>query len=131
MTQSGTDRRKFLLAAGAAVLLDDPGDDAAAVAGLGAGNPVPAPRRAGRLPTRGAVGCSPVAGAAVGAVRRAGVTLDPAALRGFLSEQVAQWWLPDDVVFVDELPLTATGKLRRNVIRGQAAELLAGEPVER
>ena len=29
----------------------------------------------------------------------------------YLSDKVARWWLPDDVVFVDELPHTATGKL--------------------
>jgi hypothetical protein len=25
---------------------------------------------------------------------------------------VASWWIPDDVVFVDEIPHTATGKVR-------------------
>ena len=29
----------------------------------------------------------------------------------FLRRQGAVWWLPDDIVFVDELPHTATGKL--------------------
>jgi acyl-CoA synthetase (AMP-forming)/AMP-acid ligase II len=37
----------------------------------------------------------------------------------FLSERVAKWWLPDDVVFVDELPHTATGKLQKNKLREQ------------
>jgi fatty-acyl-CoA synthase len=35
----------------------------------------------------------------------------------FLSERVARWWLPDDVVFVDELPHTATGKLLKTKLR--------------
>jgi acyl-CoA synthetase (AMP-forming)/AMP-acid ligase II len=35
----------------------------------------------------------------------------------FLSTQVARWWLPDDVVFVDSLPLTATGKLDKKLLR--------------
>ena len=38
-----------------------------------------------------------------------------AALLKFLSEKLAKWQLPDDVVFVDALPHTAPGKLlRRN-----------------
>ena len=28
----------------------------------------------------------------------------------FLTDKVAKWWLPDEVVFVDELPHGATGK---------------------
>jgi acyl-CoA synthetase (AMP-forming)/AMP-acid ligase II len=35
----------------------------------------------------------------------------------FLRDRVARWWLPDDVVFVDELPHTATGKLMKSALR--------------
>jgi len=35
----------------------------------------------------------------------------------FLSDKVAKWWLPDDIVFVDELPHTATGKLLKTEVR--------------
>jgi len=35
----------------------------------------------------------------------------------FLSDRVAKWWLPDDVVFVDELPHTATGKVSKLNLR--------------
>lgn len=38
-------------------------------------------------------------------------------LKQFLSERVAKWWLPDDIVFVDELPHTATGKLQKMKLR--------------
>ena len=31
--------------------------------------------------------------------------------------QVAKWWLPDDVVFVDEIPHTATGKIQKTALR--------------
>lgn len=37
----------------------------------------------------------------------------------FLSGRVAKWWLPDDVVFVSELPHTATGKLLKTKLREQ------------
>ena len=34
-----------------------------------------------------------------------------------LAKHVAKWWLPDEVVFVDELPHTATGKLLKTALR--------------
>jgi acyl-CoA synthetase (AMP-forming)/AMP-acid ligase II len=36
--------------------------------------------------------------------------------------RVASWWKPDDVVFVDELPHTATGKINKLALREQFAE---------
>jgi fatty-acyl-CoA synthase len=51
------------------------------------------------------------------AVRRPGAAVDKAGLTAFLSEQVASWWLPDDVVFVDELPHTSTGKIHKAALR--------------
>lgn len=36
-----------------------------------------------------------------------------------LAGEVAKWWLPDDVVFVDELPHTATGKVLKRSLREQ------------
>jgi fatty-acyl-CoA synthase len=35
----------------------------------------------------------------------------------FLRPQVAKWWLPDEVVFVDEIPKTSVGKLDKKVLR--------------
>jgi len=40
-------------------------------------------------------------------------------LLSLLAERVAKWQLPDDVVFVDELPLTATGKVSKLTLRKQ------------
>jgi len=48
--------------------------------------------------------------------------LDKAGLLAFLAGQVAKWWVPDDVVVLNELPHTATGKLQKTRLR----ELLAG-----
>jgi fatty-acyl-CoA synthase len=47
----------------------------------------------------------------------AGVTRDT--MLEFLTPRVAKWWLPDDVVFVAELPHTATGKLLKTKLREQ------------
>jgi fatty-acyl-CoA synthase len=51
------------------------------------------------------------------AVRRPGSEVDEAEILEFLAGKVAKWWLPDDVVFVDELPHTATGKIRKSALR--------------
>lgn len=51
------------------------------------------------------------------AVPKPGTSPDPKDLIAFLAERVAKWWLPDDVVFVDELPHTATGKLQKMKLR--------------
>ena len=38
---------------------------------------------------------------------------------GFMQGKIAKWWLPDDVVFVDEIPHTATGKIQKITLRQQ------------
>ena len=35
----------------------------------------------------------------------------------FLEGKIAKWWTPDDVVFVDQIPLGATGKIDKKLIR--------------
>ena len=42
----------------------------------------------------------------------------------FLEDKVAKWWMPDDVIFVSELPHTATGKLLKTELRDQYKEHL-------
>ncbi|MFX1733810.1 3-(methylthio)propionyl-CoA ligase [Paraburkholderia sp. A1RI_3L] len=50
-------------------------------------------------------------------VKRAGKTVTREDLLAFYEGKVAKWWIPDDVVFVDELPHTATGKLQKLKLR--------------
>jgi fatty-acyl-CoA synthase len=38
-------------------------------------------------------------------------------LLAFMRGKVADWWLPDDVAFVDEIPHTATGKILKTALR--------------
>ena len=40
-------------------------------------------------------------------------------LLGFFNGKIANWWMPDDVVFVREIPHTATGKIQKTVLREQ------------
>ncbi|SUZ76502.1 uncharacterized protein METZ01_LOCUS29356 [marine metagenome] len=42
----------------------------------------------------------------------------------FLEDKVAKWWMPDDVIFVSELPHTATGKLLKRDLRDEYKEHL-------
>lgn len=42
----------------------------------------------------------------------------------FISDKVAKWWLPDDVLVVAEIPHTATGKILKTALRAQYANHL-------
>lgn len=44
-------------------------------------------------------------------------TLDAQEIRSFLTGRFADWWLPDDVVFIDEVPKTGVGKFDKKVLR--------------
>ena len=50
-------------------------------------------------------------------VPRDGCAPDKDTINAYLAARVAKWWLPDDVVLVDELPLTATGKIQKSRLR--------------
>jgi fatty-acyl-CoA synthase len=52
-------------------------------------------------------------------VLKKGETASKEELLGFMQGKIAKWWLPDDVVFVDEIPHTATGKIQKITLRQQ------------
>lgn len=52
-------------------------------------------------------------------VKKKGTELDADAMKAWFDGKMATWWMPDDVVFVDELPHTATGKLNKLKIRDE------------
>jgi acyl-CoA synthetase (AMP-forming)/AMP-acid ligase II len=51
------------------------------------------------------------------ALRKAGSKLTREELLAFYQGRIAKWWMPDDVIFVDELPHGATGKLLKTKLR--------------
>ena len=53
--------------------------------------------------------------------RREGHTVDPHALLDTLRGNIADWWLPDEIAFVEAMPLAATGKLDKNQLRADYA----------
>lgn len=52
-------------------------------------------------------------------VKQEGQDVDGDSILKFLEGKVAKWWIPSELVFVDELPHTATGKLSKKDIREQ------------
>lgn len=56
--------------------------------------------------------------------RKHGAEVTKEELLEFLSDKIARWWMPDDVVFVDELPHTATGKVLKTRLREQYGDWL-------
>jgi 3-(methylthio)propionyl---CoA ligase len=55
-------------------------------------------------------------------VKKPGQDVDRETLLGFYEGKVAKWWIPDDVVFVNEIPHTATGKILKTKLREQFRE---------
>ncbi len=52
-------------------------------------------------------------------VRKPGAEVSRDELLGFYEGRIAKWWTPDDVVFVESIPLGATGKMLKNRLREQ------------
>ena len=52
-------------------------------------------------------------------VRKPGSDVRREEVLAALSGRIARWWMPDDVVFVDEIPHTATGKISKLELRAR------------
>ena len=55
-------------------------------------------------------------------VRKKDMALEREEILRFFEGKIAKWWMPDDVVFVDEIPHTATGKIQKTTLRDQFAQ---------
>ncbi len=55
-------------------------------------------------------------------VRTPGAELEKEEILAYLQDKVAKWWIPEDAVFVDEIPHTATGKISKKDLRVQFAD---------
>lgn len=56
-------------------------------------------------------------------VVKEGSTVTKEELMAFLEGQVAKWWLPDDIVFLDEIPKTSVGKFLKAKLRENIREI--------
>ena len=50
-------------------------------------------------------------------VTKPGHSLEREDMLAFYEGKIAKWWTPDDVLFVDTIPLGATGKMQKNLLR--------------
>ena len=57
-------------------------------------------------------------------IRKPESTLSGDETKHFLEDKIAKWWMPDDVIFVDSLPHTATGKLLKINLRKEYQDYL-------
>ena len=55
-------------------------------------------------------------------VKAEGQDIDKDEMLAYFDGKVATWWIPNDVAFVDELPHTATGKVKKIELRRQFAD---------
>jgi fatty-acyl-CoA synthase len=65
------------------------------------------------------------------AVKKPGQEVSREELLKFYEGKVAKWWMPEDVVFVAELPHTATGKLSKLTLRQQLKDFRIDSKRER
>ena len=55
------------------------------------------------------------------------ISLDKTQVMDFIRDRFARWWLPDDVVFIDEIPKTSVGKFDKKVLRERYQDYVVGE----
>ena len=53
-------------------------------------------------------------------------TLDKEQVLDFIRPRFASWWMPDDVVFIDEIPKTSVGKFDKKVLRDRYQDYRTG-----
>ncbi|QIL72574.1 long-chain fatty acid--CoA ligase [Diaphorobacter sp. HDW4B] len=58
---------------------------------------------------------------------REAATLTEAEVLSALDGKIAKWWMPDAVIFIDKMPLTATGKLSKLELRNRFGTHLLGK----
>jgi fatty-acyl-CoA synthase len=50
-------------------------------------------------------------------VCKAGHCLEAKEILGFLADRVAKWWVPEEVIFLESLPVGGTGKVQKTILR--------------
>lgn len=57
-------------------------------------------------------------------VVKPGSELTAESIKEFLAPKIASWWMPDEIIFIDEIPKTGTGKFDKKVVRAKYENLL-------
>jgi acyl-CoA synthetase (AMP-forming)/AMP-acid ligase II len=50
-------------------------------------------------------------------VRKPGHSLEPQDILAFLAQRMAKWWVPEEVIFLESLPVGGTGKVQKALLR--------------
>ena len=58
-------------------------------------------------------------------VARENANIDEAAIREWLSDKLAKWWIPDQVIFIDAIPRSGTGKFLKRDLRERFKDVYA------
>ena len=58
-------------------------------------------------------------------MRKPGQTLEKDEILACVAERVTKWWVPDDVVFVDSLPVGDTDKVQKADLRKQYSSVFS------
>lgn len=61
-------------------------------------------------------------------VRAEGGEVEEQALLAWYQQRVPKWQVPDRIVFIDALPVSATGKVLKNQLRAEFGQILMREP---
>ncbi len=52
-------------------------------------------------------------------VKKPGAELSEDDVKAYLSDKIAKWWMPDKIIFADDLPHTGTGKILKTELRAR------------
>ena len=55
-------------------------------------------------------------------VKKDGTSPTPESILSIYTDRVAKWMIPDEVIFIDDMPMTATGKLQKTALRAKFFE---------
>ena len=57
-------------------------------------------------------------------VAKDGADITAESLKEYLDGRIANWWMPDRIIFIDAIPKTGTGKFDKKVVRAEYENLL-------
>jgi acyl-CoA synthetase (AMP-forming)/AMP-acid ligase II len=57
-------------------------------------------------------------------VKKPGADVSEESVKAYLADKIVKWWMPDRVLFSDELPHTGTGKIQKVALRAQFKDLV-------
>jgi fatty-acyl-CoA synthase len=60
-------------------------------------------------------------------VAKDGADLNSQDVKDYLEGRIAHWWMPDEIIFIDAIPKTGTGKFDKKVVRAEYENLLMPE----